>query len=1015
MRTRLVFLFLLLLPAATQSLRAQSLVKNINQLPFPEVDDVADSSPEGFSSVGTRLYFSANTKATGRECFFLDAVNGTAQLLLDLNPSGPADPDQFLELPSGLFVFAANSPTIGRELFISDGTAQGTQPIADLVPGVASSWPNRLTVHQGTLYFIAGTLDARKLYRSDGTAQGTQELYSIGAMPTFGFTDENLVSTPQALYFTTFFFNGTNFTWRLMRTNGNPGGESVVILGTESQIAGPQGLTAAGDRLVWSAQLGNLGHEIWVSDGTPGGTTMVPLVPGTGGSDPDNFIVMGGIAYFTAKDPVYGREVYRSNGTAAGTLRITDVVPGVNAIGPFDLRAGPGVIYFAADDGVHGQELWVSDGTVGNQALYADLWPGPGSAEPRGMTELGGRVCCSARTANQGTELFVSDGTPAGTGMLVDLYPGFTSGQPGGFVPYQGRLVFSARSPMGIEPWSTDGSALGTQQIADVAKLGLDQPSSIVQMTALGNLLSFSANDGVSGPRPWGSDGTFLGTQFIQSLVPGTGATGVHGGIVFRGRSYFRAFEYNTGFELWASDGTAAGTGMVLDIFPGNASSDPTLLGVLDGRLYFTAGTQPLGRELWATDGTSQGTQLIADIVHGPFGSDPQGAVVLGDRLLFSAIGMSIGRELWHTDGTPLGTQLLKDTQVGAGSGLNKLEGVVWNGKAWFGAAKGLWSSDGTAAGTQFFASTSSLNVLPRAFQPLPGRLVFLGFDGSAYRYYGTDGNVVELLNATWSGDAQNFLASNGSRVIGLVKKSQVGSVLISTDGTAAGSVEVMTLNTSSFGPSAHHDAHRLTSGPNIYFNADTLPWGTELWRTDGTLLGTTRVTDIAPGGGSSSPTQLVRMGGSIYFSAFAPEVHAELFRLPLTDPGDWVAQPFGQGCRQASGKIPTIEAHGSAVLGGQLNIVANPLAPGAAVAYYYSATYARTVFGPCDFYLAAPQFLTVGLANGTGQAVLNLPIPNLPILSGVGFWMQGLVVDPGGSFLGLAAMTPALEVVVAP
>jgi ELWxxDGT repeat protein len=209
--------------------------------------------------------------------------------------------------------------------------------------------------------------------------------------------------------------------------------------------------------------------------------------------------------------------------------------------------------------------------------------------------------------------------------------------------------------------------------------------------------------------------------------------------------------------------------------------------------------------------------------------------------------------------------------------------------------------------------------------------------------------------------------------------------------------------------------AYRLTSGPNVYFAAFGSLAGNELWRTDGTAAGTIQLTDLAPGTNSSSPSNVVRMGDGIYFSAFAPQVNQELFRLPLTDPGDWVAEPFGQGCRQSAGPIPTLEGQGSAVIGGQLDVVAGNLIPAVPVAFYFSAEYGRIELGPCDLYLATPQFLAVAASNPAGQATLSLQVPNQPSLAGKGVWLQGLVVDPGGSFLGLAALTPALEVRVAP
>jgi ELWxxDGT repeat protein len=56
--------------------------------------------------------------------------------------------------------------------------------------------------------------------------------------------------------------------------------------------------------------------------------------------------------------------------------------------------------------------------------------------------------------------------------------------------------------------------------------------------------------------------------------------------------------------------------------------------------------------------------------------------------------------------------------------------------------------------------------------------------------------------------------------------------------------------------------------GGVLYFGARSVGRGTELWRSDGTALGTRRVKDINPGSGSSSPCNMKVVGGLLYFYA---------------------------------------------------------------------------------------------------------------------------------------------------
>jgi len=56
--------------------------------------------------------------------------------------------------------------------------------------------------------------------------------------------------------------------------------------------------------------------------------------------------------------------------------------------------------------------------------------------------------------------------------------------------------------------------------------------------------------------------------------------------------------------------------------------------------------------------------------------------------------------------------------------------------------------------------------------------------------------------------------------------------------------------------------------GGVLYFAAKSVGRGTELWRSDGTALGTRRVKDINPGSGSSSPCDMAVVDGLLYFYA---------------------------------------------------------------------------------------------------------------------------------------------------
>src|SRR5262249_22140479 len=143
------------------------------------------------------------------------------------------------------------------------------------------------------------------------------------------------------------------------------------------------------------------GSELWKTDGTTAGTVMVKdIQPGAGDAfdqayDNDDvdlgnhWATLGGSVVFPANDGVTGQELWISDGTAAGTVSLGDLGPGAAGSEPRWITAVAGRIFFTADDGVHGRELWVTDGTAAGTHLLADVEPGAGSSVPSELHAVG--------------------------------------------------------------------------------------------------------------------------------------------------------------------------------------------------------------------------------------------------------------------------------------------------------------------------------------------------------------------------------------------------------------------------------------------------------------------------------------------------------------------------------------------------------------------------------------------------------------------------------------------------
>jgi len=162
----------------------------------------------------------------------------------------------------------------------------------------------------------------------------------------------------------------------LWRSDGTDAG-TVLVRDIRLGVVGSRisGLTVAGNQAFFTADDGVHGFELWVSDGTPAGTHLVKdIVTGAGSSVPSSLAAAGAVAVFSAFDPAYGVEAWRSDGTDAGTFRLADVAPGPLSSSPLGFTVSGRNLYFVADDNTHGFELWAIP-RIAVTGTFADVPP----------------------------------------------------------------------------------------------------------------------------------------------------------------------------------------------------------------------------------------------------------------------------------------------------------------------------------------------------------------------------------------------------------------------------------------------------------------------------------------------------------------------------------------------------------------------------------------------------------------------------------------------------------------
>ena len=101
--------------------------------------------------------------------------------------------------------------------------------------------------------------------------------------------------------------------------------------------------------------------------------------PGSSSGWTNGAYVVGNIngkLVFVANDGVHGSELWITDGTAQGTQMIKDCNPGPGSSGAIGSIKFNGVLLLAFSDGMLGGELWQTDGTVNGTFLIKDIYAG---------------------------------------------------------------------------------------------------------------------------------------------------------------------------------------------------------------------------------------------------------------------------------------------------------------------------------------------------------------------------------------------------------------------------------------------------------------------------------------------------------------------------------------------------------------------------------------------------------------------------------------------------------------
>ncbi|MFN8642747.1 MAG: acyl-CoA dehydrogenase family protein [Candidatus Binatia bacterium] len=337
-----------------------------------------------------------------------DGTGAGTSLVADLRrPAAVSDQPA----PAGALFFLDWGATAA--MWYTDGTKAGTRFVTDVVPFASDG--DLVRLGQWRFFRVSPSQTTRvELWRTDGSRDGTRRLADAVGTSSLTMMDGRV-------FFAGFGDDGRGALWA---SDGTPSGtRQIAPIGPSASNAISGAMVVSRGALLFVGDDGVHGPELWRSDGTGAGTAMLREIRAgergafdddSGGPVPPSFTPAGDALVFRANDGTHGVELWRTDGTAEGTRRITDIDPRAADLyaSHVGLTAIRGRVAFYAFEAETGLEPWITDGTSRGTRRLADVAPGPAPSRPLvadwpwGFSVAGERLYFVADDGTTGSELW---------------------------------------------------------------------------------------------------------------------------------------------------------------------------------------------------------------------------------------------------------------------------------------------------------------------------------------------------------------------------------------------------------------------------------------------------------------------------------------------------------------------------------------------------------------------------------------------------------------------------------
>lgn len=793
--------------------------------------------------------------------------------LNEIHYGAGSSPNNLIRL-NDLIIFAASrNADEGLEPWVYNTATQKATLLKDIFAGHNSGIPsNSIFIKlNNKVYFLAQqNYSGYQIWETDGTSAGTvkrQDINSNYSIDEFAIVGNKI------------FYYQNKELWAF-----DTGSNNLSLLKT-FEYSGNVKLYPYNNQLIFAANDGISGKEIWKSDGTVAGTSLVKdIAPNSGSSISNDFKMLtlnNGKFYFMA-NTVTGYVLYESDGTTAGT---NPLLPMQNSPQLEGASGGDYFVFTGFSSTNGGFEPWVSDGTVAGTKILKDIYPGTTSSMSinQKFLKVGNKIYFDS-TANginpgYGNYIWETDGTENGTVLFNTptnnmLYGKSSEGQyliltkpnegnrfwitngnaaqtfemsalgmtaVNGVVDFNSKLYLAGSSPKnGMELYSLAPSAQSAVLASDISRYESSSPHSY---ELLNNDLIFIATDRESNSQFYKRNKTNQQITRFTNFTYGSSGPGMYTDF---NDSLFKVGNFlytknntpNPVSGFYRTDGTSANSAV---ISTGNTViyDNSFFVNLNDNTLLFSGYNNVLGTELWKIDNNSSTVVLVKDISTESMGSmyntDPKTTVLNGFAYFVAKENGKLG--VWKSDGTEANT--IKTIQINFQDGSDgniKVVGSLNNKLLYSTRKEGstntsnteLFASNGDLASAVLLKSHSELyssSSINSDTEILNNKLFYVvkGYPGGFYSTDGTVAGTTQIAPVNFFGDVKFKKCGNQ-----LFFTNNNSTELLKTNGTTAGTVSL----------GANFSAIKdMTCANNyLYFLNGA---SQKVWRSNGTSAGT--------------------------------------------------------------------------------------------------------------------------------------------------------------------------------